>query len=106
MRLFDFAFKIPGDRYKDFEIRTLIPLRKVDEDYYKYNFELIKWYSDKKGNRYCHNVGLIKWDFKERNFRFESLGSRYFICREDGLEEWLDAWCELKADELWRNRRD
>lgn len=81
-------------RFKQFEIRkpTLIG-DPPTEDYYKYNFDLIKWADD---NSHCWSIGHFKYNLKEHCFDFRSVGTRYFEYREDGLEKWLLKWCELK----------
>lgn len=63
------------------------------EDYYKYNFDVVKWADD---NSYCWVIGCLKWNKREPCFEFESVGLRYLQDRENGLEEWLLKWCELK----------
>lgn len=89
-------------RFKQFEIRkpTLIG-KPPTEDYYKYNFDIVKWADD---NSHCWSIGFLRWDKKEPCFDFESVGTRYLEYREDGLEEWLLKWCELK--ELEYNYED
>lgn len=81
-------------RFKQFEIRkpTLIG-DPPTEDYYKYNFDLIKWADD---NSYCWSIGHFEYNLNEHCFDFRSVGIRYFEYREDGLEKWLLKWCELK----------
>lgn len=81
-------------RFKQFEIRkpTFIG-NPPTEDYHKYNFDIVKWADD---NSYCWVIGMLKWNKKEPCFEFESVGTRYLRDREDGLEEWLLKWCELK----------
>lgn len=81
-------------RFKQFEIRkpTLIGSPST-EDYYKYNFDIVKWADD---NSHCWSIGFLRWDKKEPCFKFESVGTRYLEYREDGLEEWILKWCELK----------
>jgi hypothetical protein len=81
-------------RFKQFEIRkpTFIG-NPPSADYYKYNFDIVKWADD---NSYCWVIGMLKWNKKEHCFEFESVGTRYLQDREDGLEEWLLKWCELK----------
>lgn len=85
-------------RFKQFEIRkpTLL-IEPEDKDYYKYNFDLVKWGED---NSSCFSIGSFHWDKKEAWFDFRSCGTRYLSFREDGLESWLLAWCELKKIEI------
>lgn len=84
-------------RFKQFEIRksTFIG-NPPTEDYHKYNFDIVKWLDD---DSHCFSIGMLKWNKKEFDFDFESVGTRFLECREDGLEEWLLKWCELKAIE-------
>lgn len=84
-------------RFKQFEIRKPAFLgNPPTEDYYKYNFDIVKWADD---NSYCWSIGFLRWNKKEPCFYFESVGTRYLEHREDGLEEWLLKWCELKEIE-------
>lgn len=81
-------------RFKQFEIRKPALLgNPPTDDYYKYNFDVVKWAED---NSYCWSIGFLKWNRKEPCFEFESVGLRYLEDRENGFEEWLLKWCELK----------
>ncbi len=84
-------------RFKQFEIRkpTLCG-NPPTEDYYKYHFDIVKWADD---NSHCWSIGHLEWDRKGLYFEFRSCGLRYLQHREDGLEEWLLKWCELKEIE-------
>lgn len=85
-------------RFKQFEIRQpnfLDP--PSSEDYFKYNFDLIRWADD---NSHCWSIGSLTYDTYEGDFDFKSCGTRYLKCREDGLEEWILKWCELKCIEF------
>lgn len=42
-------------KFKDFEIRKPTLLQEPGEDYYKYNFDLVKWDDDKDGTKYCYS---------------------------------------------------
>ena len=44
-------------------------------------------------------AGIGKMDRKDGYFEFRSCGTRYLEHREDGLEEWLLKWCEMKEVE-------
>lgn len=84
-------------RFKQFEIRKPTLLGEPStEDYYKYNFDIVKWSDD---DTWCFSIGTLKWNKKENYFNFKSIGIRYLEEREDGLEEWLVAWCQLKSFE-------
>lgn len=88
-------------RFKNFEIRKCTFLGDPPTpDYHKWNFDLVKWekYSE-SDKEYCFSIGHLEWNRKEPCFEFSSTGTRYLECREDGLEEWLLKWCELKAIE-------
>ena len=84
-------------RFKQFEIRkpTLMGPPPTD-DYYEYNFDVVKWADD---NSHCWSIAHLTWNKKEPCFEFKSYGTRYLQYREDGLEEWLLKWCELKEIE-------
>lgn len=84
-------------KFKQFEIRkpTFIG-NPPTEDYYKYHFDIVKWADD---NSYCWSIGELEWNDKEPCFEFKSVGTRYLEYRENGLEEWLLKWCELKEIE-------
>lgn len=84
-------------KFKNFEIRKPTFLgNPPSEDYYKYNFDLVKWSDD---NSSCYSIGGLQYNKKEENFEFKSCGLRYLEYREDGLEEWIMKWCELKKIE-------
>lgn len=87
-------------KFKDFEIRKPTLLQEPGEDYYKYNFDLVKWDNDKDGTKYCYSIAFLQWNPKEGGFDFKSVGTRYLEYRENGLEEWLLKWCELKTIEF------
>ena len=72
-----------GVKFKDFEIRG-------EGDKY----ELVKWQG--KG---CFVIGWLEWDRKNECFSFRSCGLRYLQYRENGLAEWLLAWCKMKEIE-------
>ena len=72
-----------GVKFKSFEIRG-------EGDKY----ELVKWQG--KG---CFVVGWLEWDRKEECFSFRSCGLRYLQYRENGLADWLLAWCKMKEIE-------
>ena len=72
-----------GVKFKSFEIRG-------EGDKY----ELVKWQG--KG---CFVVGWLEWDRKEEYFSFRSCGLRYLQYRENGLADWLLAWCKMKEIE-------
>ena len=87
-------------KFKQFEIREPALLGEPPtEDYYKYNFDVVKWWKDDEGKEWCFTIAQLKWDEGEYSFRFESVLTRYLEEREDGLEEWLLKWCELKKIE-------
>lgn len=79
-------------KFKDFEIREPTTLIKKDENYYKYNFDIVKWENDHKN---CFSIGFLRFDPKEFAFEFESVGMRWFKYRTEGLEEIILKWTEL-----------
>ena len=88
-------------RFKNFEIcKCSFIGEPPTPDYHKYNFDLVKWdveVIDGVEKEYCFSIGHLEWDRKEHGFEFRSCGTRYLRYREDGLEEWLLKWCEMKA---------
>ena len=84
-------------RFNQFEIRKPDILgNPPTDDYFEYNFDLIKWADD---NLHCFSIGSLVYDKEEEGFKFSSCGLRYLQYREDGLEEWILKWCELKKIE-------
>ena len=84
-------------RFKQFEIKKpLLIGNSTAKDCCKYKFDLVKWADD---NSYCWSIGFLRWNKKEHGFDFESVGTRYLEYRQDGLEEWLLKWCEMKEIE-------
>ena len=90
-------------RFKNFEIRKCIFVGDPPTpDYHKWNFDLVKWTRGPVNGveeDYCFSIGHLEWNRKEPCFEFRSCGLRYLEYREDGLEEWLLKWCELKEVE-------
>lgn len=87
-------------RFKDFEIRKCTFIGDPPTpDYHKWNFDVVKWGKNNDGKEYCWSIGHLEWDRNEYGFKFRSVGVRYLQYREDGLEEWLLKWCEMKEVE-------
>lgn len=99
-------------KFKDFEIRDITYLGDPPKDI-PIEFDLVKWQKyepyevtdwqtgEKKLNtKYCFSIARLWWNDHEPCFEFESVGLRYLEYREDGLEEWLLKWCELKECEI------
>ena len=90
-------------RFKNFEIRKCTFLGDPPTpDYYKWNFDLVKWDTatfDGVKKNYCYSIGHLEWDREAHDFEFRSIDTRYLEHREDGLEEWLLKWCEMKKIE-------
>lgn len=81
-------------KFKCFEIRKPTIIGKPPtEDYFKYNFDLVKWSAD---HSYCWSIGFLRYRTNGDGFEFESVGLRYLKDREDGLEEFIFKWCELQ----------
>lgn len=86
-------------RFKQFEIRKPIFLGEPPtEDYYKYNFNVVV-HPESDFEEGFLVIATLRWNKGECGFDFESVGTRYLKYREDGLEEWLLAWCEMKSVE-------
>lgn len=85
-------------RFKQFEIRQCTFIGDPPTpDYHKWNFDLVKWNEwSNSGNESYFVIGTLRYNRRESCFQFESCGLRYLANREDGLEEWLMKWCELK----------
>lgn len=92
-------------RFKQFEIRKPTFLGDPPtEDYYKYNFDLVKWDKGWDDKEYCFSIGHLEWNRSELYFAFKSHGLRYLQHRADGLEEWIMVWCKLKKIEYEHER--
>lgn len=84
-------------RFNNFEIRKPVFIGKEPDDaYYKYHFVVVK-HND---NGSCFVIAHLDYNHAECAFEFSSVGTRYLQYREDGLEEWLLKWCELKQIEF------
>ena len=83
--------------FKNFSIRrpVFITSKMPDEEYFKYNFDI---HCEKDGCGF--SIGHLTYDPKEGYFDFRSVGTRYLQYRDDGLEEWILAWCKLKTIEI------
>lgn len=91
-------------RFKQFEIRKCTFLGDPPTpDYHKWTFDLVKWADD---NSHCWSIGHLTLNRKEPCFEFRSIDTRYLEDREDGLEEWLLKWCELKEIEYRYEEED
>ena len=70
-------------KFRCFEIRKPTILGKPPtEDYFKYNFDLVKWSSD---HSHCWSIGFLHYRTNGDGFEFESVGLRYLEDREEGL---------------------
>lgn len=75
-------------RFKNFEARPTHPGKDSDGNL---QYEVVKWHET---HNFCWVIGFLtckgigRWDFR-------SVGLRYFDDREDGLEEYLKAYCNL-----------
>ena len=99
-------------KFKDFEIRDICYFgeptknRPIEFDLVKWQehepYEVTDWKTGEKklSTKNCFSIGTLWWNDKEPCFEFKSCGLRYFEHREDGLEEWLLKWCELKEVEI------
>lgn len=76
-------------RFKSFEIRkpTYIGRKPPDDEY-----DIVRWADD---NSYCWSIARLKWNPKEPQWEFESVGTRYLEDRESGLEEFILKYAEL-----------
>lgn len=81
-------------RFKSFEIRKPnLLVEPTIKDYYKYNFDIVKWNDDKE---YCWSIGSLHYRTDGNGFEFKSVGLRYLEDREEGLEHFILKWCELQ----------
>ena len=79
---------------KSFEIRKPKILGKPPtEDYFKYNFDLVKWSDDYS---HCWSIAFLRYRTNGDGFEIESVGLRYLKYREEGLEGFILKWCELQ----------
>lgn len=69
-------------------------IRKIGNAY-----EIVKWNENNSFHSTCFTVGYLIWDKKNEGFDFKSCGIRYLQHREEGLEEWILAWCKMKEIE-------
>lgn len=90
-------------KFKNFEIRKCTFIGDPPTpDYHKWNFDLVKrdkWNDNGVEKDYCFSIGHLEYNRKELCFEFRSCGLRYLKHREEGLEEWLLKWCEMKEVE-------
>ena len=86
-------------KFKSFSIErpVFIEGRQPDEEYFKYNFSLVK--KTKTGNG-GFVIGKLSYNKKDGGFEFSSVGTRYLEYREEGLENWLLSWCQMKTIEI------
>ncbi len=85
-------------KFKKFEIRNLTD---IQGSVVERRFELVKWNDDHSS---CWMIGELEYNKKENEFEFKSCGLRYLKYREEGLEEWLIKWSELKKIEYLYER--
>lgn len=105
-------------KFKDFEIQDVTYLidspkdRPIEFNLVKWQehkpYEVTNWKTEEKEiiTKSCFVIAKLWWNNKEPCFEFESIGLRYLEYREDGLEEWLLKWCELKAFEILYETND
>lgn len=99
-------------KFKDFEIRDVAYLGEPSKDR-PIEFDLVKWQEHEPyevidletrqktlSTKNCFSIARLWWNDIEPCFEFKSVGLRYLEYREDGLEEWLLKWCELKEFEI------
>ena len=86
------------ERFKNFGIMRPTYLGEPPADADK-RWDVVKYY--KYDGKECNYViGTFLWNDREPCFEFSSCGTRYLEDREDGLEEWLMAWCQMKEMEF------
>lgn len=93
-------------KFKDFEIR---PAHAIDGSEDPNRYELVKWYrtdepvevtdlqtGEKKiRDLFCYVIAFLEYNDKEPCWEFRSVGLRYLEDREDGLEEYIQAFTRL-----------
>lgn len=77
-------------RFKQFELRQLYNTAMSEK------YELVKWHED---NSSCFVIAFIELKHDSNEWYFDACGVRYLVYREEGLEEWLLKWIELKGVE-------
>lgn len=75
-------------RFKNFEVRPTQPEKDADGNL---QYEVVKWHATGGS---CSVIGFLTRDGKE-DWEFRSVGMRYFRDREDGLEDYIVAYCHL-----------
>lgn len=78
-------------KFKDFEIR---PATTLDGIVPPNRYELVKW--QKSGQQCsCFVIAFLEYNEKEPCWEFRSVGLRYLEYREDGLEDYIQAYLRL-----------
>lgn len=85
-------------KFKDFEIR--LPIMLGGQPPPPNTYDIVKWVEDTSNDkstqyRYCFSIAKIKCNPIGEDWEFESVGYRYLIDREDGLEEFILAFMKL-----------
>lgn len=75
-------------RFKNFEIRSTQP--STDSNGNR-EYEIVKWQDN---GSYCFVVGFLTRK-RKREWKFRSVGMRYFKHWEYGLERYISACCDL-----------
>lgn len=94
-------------KWKDYEIRKSIYLADIQSDKWTtiekdYDYDIVKWEEHeprevidaetgkkKISTRNCYSIASLKWDAKERCFRFSSVRTRYLEDYTEGLNEFI-----------------
>lgn len=85
-------------KFKSFEIRSL---NDTQDLLLEYRFELVKWADD---HSRCWRIAVLEFNKRDNTFKIESVDLRLLEYREEGLEEWLIKWSELKKIEYLYER--
>lgn len=93
-------------KFKDFEIR---PTTTLDGSTPRNRYELVKWKKypspievvdlvtgeTKEQQHGCFVIAFLEYNEKEPCWEFRSVGLRYLEYREDGLEDYIQAYLRL-----------
>lgn len=98
-------------RWHGFQFRALVYIdgRKPDPTV----FDLVKWEEHEPrevtnaltgekemSTENCFSIGQLRWNPHEEDFEFKSVGLRYFEYAEDGLNDWVMAFADMKRVEF------
>lgn len=89
----------------DFEMRRT---KRAERERYPIVYEIVKWYNtdhpikcfsseqnkEVEQSRFCYTVAFIRFDKKQWDWDFDSVGTRYIDNYVPGMTEWVKEWIE------------